>query len=100
VVDRFLDQHAELRLEALQAEVALAIWDESEMEKPASTALAGMGPVRSTKATRRKRIQPVVYNPLSGWPVTQHLWSGQVRKHIFLLRLRGKRTLRPFGPHL
>ena len=52
-----------------QEETALAIWDESVLEKPESIALEGLGPVRSSKAARLKRIKPGYYNPPGGRPV-------------------------------
>ena len=52
-----------------QAERALAIWDESVLEKPESIAWAGLCPVRSSKAARLKRIKPGYYNPPGGRPV-------------------------------
>lgn len=42
---------------------ALVIWDESVIEKPESIALEGLGPVRSSKAARLKRIKPGYFNP-------------------------------------
>ena len=49
--------------------MALAIWDESVLEKPESIALEGLCPVRSSKAARLKRIKPGYYNPPGGPPV-------------------------------
>jgi len=40
----------------------LVIWDESELEKPESMAIAGLSPVHSSKADRLKRIKPRYYN--------------------------------------
>ena len=39
------------------------------LEKPESSALEGLGPVRSSKAARLKRIKPGYYNPPGGRPV-------------------------------
>ena len=50
-------------------ELALAIWDESVLEKPENIALEGLCPVRSSKAARLKRIKPSYYNPPAGPPV-------------------------------
>ena len=50
-------------------ELALAIWDESVLEKPESLHLAGLGPVRSAKAARLKRIKPGFFNPPGGRPI-------------------------------
>ena len=44
-------------------QTALVIWDESVIEKPESIALEGLGPVRSSKAARLKRIKPDYFNP-------------------------------------
>ena len=49
--------------------MALAIWDESVLEKPESIVLEGLCPVRSSKAARLKRIKPGYYNPPGGLPV-------------------------------
>ena len=49
--------------------MALAIWDESVLEKPESIALEGLCPVCSSKAARLKRIKPGYYNPPGGPPV-------------------------------
>ena len=70
-VDDFLDRQAQAKLEALeqQAEVALAIRDESVLEKAESIALEGLGSVRSSKAARLKRIRPGFYNPPGGRPI-------------------------------
>jgi len=46
-----------------EGKTALVIWDESVIEKPESIALEGLGPVRSSKAARLKRIKPGYYNP-------------------------------------
>lgn len=50
-------------------EPILAIWDESVVEKPESLKLAGLGPVRSSKAVRLKRIKPGYFNPPGGRPI-------------------------------
>lgn len=50
-------------------EPVLAIWDESVVEKPESLKLEGLGPVRSTKAVRLKRIKPGYFNPPGGRPI-------------------------------
>ena len=39
------------------------------LEKPESIALEGLGPVRSSKAARLKRIKPGYYHPPGGRPV-------------------------------
>jgi hypothetical protein len=48
---------------------ALAIWDESVIEKPESIALEGLCSVRSSKAARLKRIKPGYFSPPGGPPV-------------------------------
>jgi hypothetical protein len=47
----------------------LAIWDDSEAEKPESLKAEGLCPVRSSKAARLKRIKPGFFNPPGGRPV-------------------------------
>ena len=71
LLDRFLWHRADQALVQLEetGETALAIWDESVLEKPESIALAGLCPVRSSKAARLKRIKPGYYNPPGGPPV-------------------------------
>ena len=68
LLDEFLRQRAEQSLPHLERrdELALAIWDESVLEKPESIALEGLCPVRSSKAARLKRIKPGYYNPPGG----------------------------------
>ena len=69
--ERFLWHRADQKLAHLEerGELALAIWDESVLEKPESIALEGLCPVRSSKAARLKRIKPGYYNPPGGPPV-------------------------------
>ena len=71
LLDKFLRHRAGQSLAHLeqQDELALAIWDESVLEKPESIALEGLCPVRSSKAARLKRIKPGYYNPPGGPPV-------------------------------
>ncbi len=71
LLERFLWHRADQNLIQLQErdELALAIWDESVLEKPESIALEGLCPVRSSKAARLKRIKPGYYNPPGGPPV-------------------------------
>jgi len=52
-----------------EREVAYAIWDESVLEKPESLKAEGLCAVRSTKATRLKRIKPGYFNPPTGRPI-------------------------------
>ena len=71
LLERFLWRRADQNLIQLQErdELALAIWDESVLEKPENIALEGLCPVRSSKAARLKRIKPGYYNPPGGPPV-------------------------------
>lgn len=71
LLERFLWYRADLALGDLQGagETPLALWDESVLEKSESIALEGLGPVRSSKAARLKRIKPGYYNPPGGPPV-------------------------------
>ena len=71
---RVLWHRAELSLAQLRErdQTAPAIWDESVLEKPESIALEGLGPVRSSKAARLKRIKPGYYHPPGGRPVFVH----------------------------
>ena len=91
-VDRFLDAHAAARLGQLedQGDLALAIWDQSVLEKPESIALDGLGPVRSTKAARLKRIRPGFYNPPGGRPV---MVPGVHWLQVLVAGMRGVPTL-------
>ena len=71
LLEEFLWHHAEQGLTQLResGETALAIWDESVLEKPESIALEGLCPVRSSKAARLKCIKPGYYHPPGGPPV-------------------------------
>lgn len=71
LLERFLWYRSDAALADLQAagEPPLALWDESVLEKSESLALEGLGPVRSSKAARLKRIKPGYYNPPGGPPV-------------------------------
>ena len=64
LLDRFLWRLADQALGRLEesGETALAIWDESVLEKPESIAVEGLCPVRSSKAARLKRIKPGFFN--------------------------------------
>ena len=63
LLERFLWYRAGQTLDDLKktGESPLALWDESVLEKPESIALEGLGPVRSSKAARLKRIKPGYY---------------------------------------
>lgn len=71
MIEQFIWQQADRRVAELSSagETALAIWDESVLEKPESLELEGLCPVRSTKAVRLKRIKPGFYNPPGGRPI-------------------------------
>lgn len=71
LLGRFLWRLADQALGRLEesGETALAIWDESVLEKPESIAVEGLCPVRSSKAARLKRIKPGFFNPPGGPPV-------------------------------
>ena len=71
LLERFLWYRSDAALDELKqaGETPLALWDESVLEKPESIALEGLGPVRSSKAARLKRIKPGYYNPPGGPPV-------------------------------
>ena len=70
-METFLWHRADQALSQLEklGETALAIWDESALEKPESIALEGLCPVRPSKAARLKRVKPGYYNPPGGPPV-------------------------------
>lgn len=67
----FLWQQAERRFLDLvcHAHSVLLLWDESAWEKPESIALDGLCSVRSSKASRLKRIRRGYYTPPGGPPV-------------------------------
>lgn len=70
-LEEHLWQLGEQRVQAGEraGETMLAIWDESVIEKSESLKLEGLGPVRSSKAARLKRIKPGYFNPPGGRPV-------------------------------
>lgn len=65
LIAQFLWQQADARLVALEASDAdaLAVWDESVLEKPESRATEGLCAVRSSKAHRLTRIKPGFFQP-------------------------------------
>lgn len=71
LISRFLWQQAHESVDQLEAkaDTALVVWDESVVEKPDSLAVEGLGPVRSSKAARLKRIKPGYFNPPGGRPI-------------------------------
>jgi hypothetical protein len=70
-LEDFLWQQGDDKVATTQAtgQTCLAIWDESVLEKPESLQLEGLGPVRSSKAVRLKRIKPGYFNPPGGRPI-------------------------------
>jgi hypothetical protein len=68
LIEHFLWQQAAHRLAELQqaGEQALAVWDESVLEKPEGLKLEGLCAVWSSKARRLKRIKSGYYNPPGG----------------------------------
>lgn len=88
----FLWRRAEERLDELQTkkETALLLWDESVLEKSESLHLAGLSPVRSTKAVRLKRIKPGYFNPPGGRPLFVPGWHWL---SLVLLGMKGPPTL-------
>lgn len=95
-IDEFVEEQGLKQYEHLkeQGQRALAIWDESVVEKPESIASQGLCAVKSSKAKRLLRIKPGYYNPPTGKPV--HVpgfqWLGLVLAGMFsgisVLRLR------------
>lgn len=92
VLEHFLWRRATDRLQELVSadEIALAVWDESVLEKSESIALEGLCAVRSSKARRLKRIKPGFYNPPGGRPV---FVPGMQWVSILVLGLRGAPTV-------
>lgn len=71
LIEQFLWRQADHRVSELwdAGDTALAIWDESILEKSESLHLEGLCAVRSTKAVRLKRIKPGYFNPPGGRPI-------------------------------
>jgi len=70
-IEKFHWEQARQRVEELQkqGERPLVIWDESVLEKPESLKAERLCAVRSSKASRLKRIKPGFFNPPGGRPV-------------------------------
>ena len=70
-IEKFQWEQASQRVASLQAqgERPLVIWDESVVEKPESLQAERLCAVRSSKASRLKRIKPGFFNPPSGRPI-------------------------------
>ena len=92
LIERFLWEQADQRIAELRAagEPALVVWDGSVLEKPESLKLEGLGPVRSTKAARLKRIKPGYFNPPGGRPI---FVPGFQWLSVIVLGLNGQSTL-------
>ena len=92
IIERFFWRRAKVRVSELTAEeeLALAVWDESVLEKAESITLEGLCAVRSAKARRLKRIKPGFYNPPGGPPV---FVPGMNWLSVLILGLRGTPTL-------
>lgn len=71
LLTQVLWQRADREVERVEdtQEPVLAIWDESVVEKPESLQMEGLGPVRSSKAARLKRIKKGYFNPPGGRPI-------------------------------
>jgi hypothetical protein len=67
MIEHFLWQQSEQRVNELKSdgEEALAVWDESVLEKASSLTLEGLCAVRSSVARQLKRIKPGFYTPPS-----------------------------------
>jgi hypothetical protein len=65
---QFFWHQADQHIQTLQAQAdwSLVIWDESVLEKAESLTLEGLGPVRSPRAARLRRIKPGYFNPPGG----------------------------------
>jgi hypothetical protein len=70
-IENFHWEQASQRVEELQGqgERPLVIWDESVLEKPESLKAERLCAVRSSKASRLKRIKPGFFNPPGGRPI-------------------------------
>ena len=70
-LEEYIASIGERKVEELKGrgEEALCIWDGSVIEKPESTMLEGLGPVKSSKAKRRNRTRKGVFNKPAGKPV-------------------------------
>ena len=96
LIQQFLWQQADQQVSTLatQGQLPLVIWDESVIEKAESIALEGLGPVRSSKAARLKRIKPGYFNPPGGSPV---FVPGMQWISLMVAGLQGAPTLAAMG---
>src|SRR5690242_6709195 len=82
LVERFLWQRADERLEQLEQQQtqALCIWDGSVVEKAESEKVEGLCAVRSSKAKRLRKLKPGLFNQLGGPPIVVRgiEWTGVV----------------------
>jgi len=71
VIEEVLWEQAESRVRALEArgETPLVVWESSVLEKPESTALEGLGNVRSSRVKRLARTRKGLFNRPSGMEV-------------------------------
>jgi len=71
LIERFLWRKATefITQQAENGQVALVLWDESVIEKSESVELEGLCAVRSSKASRLKRIKRGFYNPPTNRPI-------------------------------
>jgi hypothetical protein len=71
LIGQFLFRQAEQHLKRLeeQGEVALCVWDGSELEKPESQKVEGLCPVRSSKGKRLNRSRKGCFSPAAGKPI-------------------------------
>ena len=71
LIEGFLWRQAEAGRQALEqaAEQAYLVWDESVLEKPESRKLAGLCPVRSSKAARCLKVKPGYWHPPTTKPI-------------------------------
>jgi hypothetical protein len=92
MIDEFLWEQADEQVQHLTqaGEPALALWDESVVEKAESLASEGLCPVRSSKAARLKRVKRGFYTPPSGAPI---FVPGMHWLSVVVCGLRGRPTL-------
>lgn len=91
LISRFLLDKADERLQELetQGESGLLLWDDSELEKPESEKLEGLGLVCSGKAKRLTKYRMGCYNPAGRAVIVPGIhWSGCV-----LTRMQGVASL-------
>ncbi len=89
---QFFWHRADQQVHALNAHQhwSLVIWDESVLEKAESLSLEGLGPVRSQRAARLRRIKPGYFNPPGGRPICVPGWHWFA---LIVLGMKGAPTL-------